>query len=141
MESLVSYLHSHEKALGVVRSADGRLHEFHRRGVVDLYDLLTSDPAFMKGGLLADRIIGRGAALLAAKGGIVAVYADLLSEPALEVLKEAGMSISYNQLVPHITNWAGDGMCFVEALTLDTSDLDEAYRRIGTFLETRRANL
>jgi len=65
----------------------------------------------------------------------------LLSEPALEVLKEAGMSISYNQLVPHITNWAGDGMCFVEALTLDTSDLDEAYRRIGTFLETRRANL
>jgi hypothetical protein len=141
MEDLKQYLHSSPAIHGVARSADGQLREFHRKGVVDLYDLITNEPSFLAGGQLADRIIGRGAALLAVKGGVACVHADLISEPALEVLTNALVPLSYDRLVPHIINWTGDGMCLVEALTLDTNDLDEAYRRIGEFLQPRRATL
>lgn len=137
MLSLISLLHSTPDLCGVARSADGRIVDFHRKGVVDLYTLVTSDPAFLRGGQLADRVIGRGAALLAVKGEVTEVYADTLSEHALEILQKADVRYSYDKLVPHITNWAGDGMCLVEALTLEVSDPDVALPLIHDFLQER----
>ena len=141
MEDLIQQLHSSPAIHGLARSADGQMREFHRKGVVDLYDLITDEPSFLTGGQLADRIIGRGAALLAVKGGVASVHADLISEPALQVLTDAQVPLTYDRLVPHIINWTGDGMCLVEALTLDINDLDEAHRLIGVFLQPRRATL
>lgn len=141
MEELKHYLHSHDDVLGVARAADGRLSEFHRKGVIDLYDLVTNEPSFLAGGLLADRIVGRGAALLAVKGGVAQIHADLISEHALEVLKAANVVVTYDHIVPHIINWTGDGMCLVESLTLHIDDPEEAYLRIGEFLEPRRSSL
>jgi iron complex outermembrane receptor protein len=137
MTSLISLLHSTPDLCGVARSADGRIADFHRKGVVDLYTLVTTDPDFLSGGQLADRVIGRGAALLAVKGGVSEVYADTLSEHALEVLEKAGVKYTYGKLVPQITNWTGDGMCLVEALTLKVSDPDVALPLIHDFLQER----
>ena len=123
-----------EDVRGVVRSADGRLREFRRKGVIDLFQLLSDEPAFLQGASMADRVVGRGAALLMAKGGVKEVFAFVLSQPALDVLRQAGITISYDTLQPNIINRTGTDICPVEKLTADTTNPDEAFRLIGNFL-------
>ncbi len=134
MQNLISYLHSAPSILGVARSADGQLHEFHSKGIIDLYTLVTERPTFLRNGLLADEVIGRGAALLLVKAGAKEVWADMISEQALDVLKAAGIPTSYEKKVPYIINRTHTGMCPVEQLTQHITDPDEAYRQIGKFL-------
>ena len=81
-----------EDVRGVVRSADGRLREFRRQGVIDLFQLLSDEPAFLQGASMADRVVGRGAALLMVKGGVKEVFTFVLSQPALNVLRQAGIT-------------------------------------------------
>ena len=123
-----------EDVRGVVRSADGRLREFRRQGVIDLFQLLCDEPAFLQGASMADRVVGRGAALLMVKGGVKEVFAFVLSQPALDVLRQAGITINYDTLQPNIINRTGTDICPVEKLTADTTDADEAFRLIGNFL-------
>ena len=123
-----------EDVRGVVRSASGRLREFRRQGVIDLFQLLSDEPAFLQGASMADRVVGRGAALLMVKGGVKEVFAFVLSQPALDVLRQAGITISYDTLQPNIINRTGTDICPVEKLTADTTNPDEAFRLIGNFL-------
>ena len=123
-----------EDVRGVVRSASGRLREFRRKGVIDLFQLLSDEPAFLQGASMADRVVGRGAALLMVKGGVKEVFTFVLSQPALDVLRQAGITISYDTLQPNIINRTGTDICPVEKLTADTTNPDEAFRLIGNFL-------
>ena len=119
---------------GVVRSADGLLRIFHRQGVIDLFELLTNEPQLLEGACVADRVIGRGAALLMVKGGVREVFAYVMSEPALEVFRRAGIPTTYASLQPNIINRTGTDICPIEKLTAATTDPEEAYRLIGIFL-------
>ena len=42
---------------------DGEVHTYHGRGVADLYDLYTNEPGKLRGALVADKVIGKGAAV------------------------------------------------------------------------------
>ena len=119
---------------GIVRSVSGEIRKFERRGVADLFSLVTDEPDFLRGASVADRVIGRGAALLLVKGGAREVYARVISSGALEVLRSAGIETSFGEEVPNIINRTGTDICPVEKLTADTSSPDEAYERIKQFL-------
>ncbi|MBO4907284.1 MAG: DUF1893 domain-containing protein [Bacteroidaceae bacterium] len=134
MNNLKEYLHTHSSVLGVAQSANGKIHEFHSKGIIDLYTLITEQPSFLIGGMLADEVIGRGAALLLVKAQAKEVWADMISEPALEVLTAAGIPVSFDKAVPYIINRTQTGMCPVEKITQHVTDPDEAYRLIGQFL-------
>lgn len=128
-----------EDVRGVVRSADGRLKEFRRQGVADLFQLLTNEPGFLQGASMADRVVGRGAALLMVKGGVKEIFTFVLSQPALDVLRQAGITVTCDTLQPNIINRTGTDICPVEKLTADTNDPDEAFRRIGEFLNQKKS--
>lgn len=119
---------------GAVMSAQGEVREFNRKGVIDLFTLVTEEPDFLRGGKIADRVIGKGAALLLLKACIAEVFAYVISEPALEVLQRNGVKVSYITLQPNIINRTGDGICPVEMLTANISSPDEAYLKIKEFL-------
>ena len=125
-----------ESCRGVVRSVQGELRTFSRRGVADLFSLVADEPDFLRGASVADRVIGRGAALLLVKGGAREVYAQVISSGALEVLRSAGIETSFGEEVPNIINRTGTDICPVEKLTADTSSPDEAYERIKQFLDS-----
>lgn len=134
MEKLKSLL-QREEVRGVVRAADGEIREFHRQGVIDLFTLLTEEPQVLNGAQIADRVIGRGAALLMVKGGVQEVFAYVISESALDVFRQAGIPVTYATLQPNIINRTGTDICPVEKLTASTTDPDEAYERIKNFLK------
>ena len=133
IENLTHYLHTHA-CRGVTCSADGTLSEFHRRGVADLMTLLADTPALLQGALVADKVIGKGAALLMVYGGVSEVWADVISDSAAQVLQEAGIPCAFGQRVPYIINRQGDGMCPIEALMHDIDTPPEAYVAIRCFL-------
>ena len=134
MNELKHYLDK-EGVLGVVRSVAGDIRLFRRRGVIDLYTLLANEPAFMRRGSMADKVIGRGAALLLVKGGIAEVYARVISSSALDVLRSSHVSVTFDMEVEHIINRDATGICPVEKLTSHISDPEEAYSLIGDFLQ------
>lgn len=62
----------------------------------------------------ADRVVGKGAALLYARLGVRAVYAETMSEAGLAALRANGIEASYGTLVPVILNRSHTGVCPIE---------------------------
>lgn len=88
---------------------------FTRRGVADLHALLKSDPALLRGALVADRVIGLGAAALMAAAGVAAYTTPVASGAAVEFLSQAGIPGVVDSVVPAIINRAGTGPCPLES--------------------------
>lgn len=135
MNELIELIRNDE-CRGAVKCADGSVHKFMHRGVIDLYRLVVDSGIDISGGAAADRVIGRGAALLLVKARVKCVYAFMISAGAKEVLFSNGMEVECEKVVDYIVNRTGDGMCPVEKLTLHTDDPDEAVMLIGSFLES-----
>ncbi len=71
--------------------------------------------AGMTGAVLADRILGRSAVLVAVWARIRACHGETISEGALQEVQRQGLAFSYGQRVPLILNRSGTGMCPFEA--------------------------
>ena len=124
----------HDDVRGVVRSFTGEVIEFHHPGVKDLFNLIATQPHVLEGAYVADRVIGRGAALLLVYGHVRRVFAKLISEPALKVLQEAKILGDYDKVVSNIINREGTDVCPVEKLTTNINDPIVAFDRINDFL-------
>ncbi len=109
----------------------------YRRGVKDLHDLLTLSPEKLRDALVADKIIGKGAAALMVLGGVSRVYAGVISEPALAMLTSAGIPVTYGRRVANIINREGTGICPVETLCLDCASAADCLPLIEQFLSTK----
>lgn len=107
---------------------------FHQRGVKDLYSLLGDEAEPLRGALVADKVVGKGAAALMVAGGVEWVWADVVSEGALELFERYGVEVEYGERVAHIINRAGDGMCPVERLCLGLSTIEECRLEIERFI-------
>ena len=111
---------------------------FTQRGVADLYQLLATDATFLLNSSIADKVVGKGAAALMVIGGVAEVYADVISAPALTLLKESGVAVSYAEVVEGIRNRAGTDMCPVEKRCLPLKNVDEMVEEIRDFLMQMR---
>ncbi len=107
-----------------------------KRGVAPVVELLETDPDMLKGAYVADKVIGKAAALLLIKGGIKTLYTDVISEKAIKVLENYGkISVSYKTKVPYIVNRTKDGMCPMEKATYDIEEPEEAFKVIKATME------
>ena len=132
MKALVETLHEGNHSL--VISKDEIL-KFDGRGVSDLFRLLHEEPDVLEGSLLADKVVGKGAAALMALGKVKEVYADVISQPAFALLEQEGIRVSYGKLVPHIINRAGTGMCPVETRCQPCNTPAECLEEIKAFFK------
>ena len=108
---------------------NGKEYSSKQRGVRPLIDFLQSGESF-SGGFAADKTIGAGAAHLYALLKVQAVWAKVISQSALQILKENGISVSYEELVPHIINRQGNGICPIEQTVYEMKSSAEAYEKI-----------
>lgn len=82
------------------------------------------------GASVADRIVGRAAALLCVYCSVKAAYAIVLSEGGKKVLEENDVAFKFENLVPTILNRQKTGACPFERLVSAVSDAEEAYERL-----------
>ena len=78
----------------------------------------------------ADKVVGRATAFLYVLLDVAAVYADVISIPAREVLLAHGIAVEHTVLVPHIVNRTRDGICPFEEAVLPIDTPTDAYLAI-----------
>jgi len=119
-----------EKLSLVVITRNGESHLSRERGVMPLVTLIDSLGDGLRGAVLADKVVGRAAALMAVPAGFVRVHALVMSEPARRVLAAHGIPATWDRLVPGIRNRNDDGPCPMEALTMEIEDPSKALKQI-----------
>lgn len=119
----------------VIVGPDGGVTTGHRRGVRDMYEWLTGCPEVLCGAVVADKVVGKGAAALMVVGGVAGLYARVISRPALELLRGVeGMRVRYDVVTEGVINHAGTGPCPVERMCRDIATAGECVGPIGEFL-------
>lgn len=135
-QQLIDRLHA-EGCSCVIHNDDNTL-LFHKRGVQDLHQLLRTSPDTLRGAMIADKVVGKGAAVLMTAGGVRWVYADVISQSALEFLLTHNIEAEYGRVVPNIINRAGTDICPVEKLCMQCDNIEDALTLIDEFIEKMR---
>ena len=137
IDDLIHTLHS-EKLSCVIMQSNGTIVKCHRRGVIDLYELLRDTPSVLDGATIADKVVGRGAAALMVLGGVTRMHADVMSRPAYELLQAAKVEVDCPTLVPHIINRTGTGWCPLETASRDLHTPQEILPVIRDFINLQK---
>ena len=87
---------------------------FSGRGVKDLLRVLEEEPQVLNGAKIADKVVGKAAAALMVLGKVREVYAELISTPAVELLRKYGVAVSFGNETDHIMNRDETGWCPME---------------------------
>ncbi|MBO4567444.1 MAG: DUF1893 domain-containing protein [Bacteroidales bacterium] len=114
----------------IVVVSNGEVFTSQERGVKPLLLLLKEKKELLKGASVADKVIGKAAALLMALGEIKEVHTLIISEPALQVFENHKIKYFYDKKVDRIVNRTGDGLCPMESLCLDIDNPQEALTKI-----------
>ena len=115
--------------------ADGRFITSEKKGIVPMMALLQADEACLRGACVADRVIGRAAALLMEKAGVAAAYGEVISSYAKKAFLRSGICFSYEKETAYIINRTQTGMCPMEEAVLEITDAQEAYIALQRKLE------
>ncbi len=118
----------------LVVACGNEVRTFDGRGVSDLLRLLEEKSALLPGASVADKVVGKAAAALMALGKVREVYAEVISQPAFDLLTANGIQASYGALVPHIINRAGTGLCPLETRCMDCAPPSDCLVRIKEFV-------
>ena len=105
------------------------------RGVKPLVRWLT-EKAAVQGFYAADKVVGKGAAALMIAGGVKTVYADVISEPAVELFDQYSINVEYDKKVINIINRQGDGICPVEQRCTKCDTIEECLQEIDDFVKS-----
>lgn len=132
MKELIEMLHKGDYSCVVRNGSEVRT--FTRPGVADLYSLLKGDAAFLKGAMVADKVIGKAAAALVVLGGVKELYAEVISLSALMLIRDAGIEVDFSVVVPYIRNRTGDDWCPLEMLCYKVKKAGDILPLIDSFL-------
>lgn len=89
---------------------------------------LRKEQSAFENGVIADKVVGKAAALMAILGGAKAVYGQVLSESAENILKKYKIAYAYDQKVPYIENRTKTGQCPLEEAVNLVDDPKEAFK-------------
>jgi len=112
----------------VLRTADGTLLTSDAHGILPPLRWLREDPGLLRGADVADRVIGKAAALLFAHGGVRSIWAARMSEAARDFLQTTGIVFDCGELVPAILNRDGTGLCPMEQRAMGIDEPGEAFK-------------
>lgn len=101
--------------------------------VIDLYE-----QGVLKDAFVADKIIGKAAAMIMVLGGVKEVYGKVMSRAGKEFLESRGVKVSYGQCIDMISNRAGNGICPMERTVMEIEEPAEALAALKETLATLR---
>jgi hypothetical protein len=104
------------------------------KGVRSLFEAIDKNREEIAGSSIADRVIGKAAAMLCVYGRVKAVYTPVASESAIEILRNNSIHAEAEKLVPFILNANRTDMCPVEKLTSGLDLPEQVVNTIRKFL-------
>lgn len=128
-----------EKKYSFVAAKGGVTYTSFERGVspiMKIYDLGFDVHGFAA----ADKVVGKGAAMIYILLGVGDVHAGVMSRAAKNTLDAAGINNSCDELVERIINRTGDGLCPIESSVIDEDDPERGIIIIKSALEKLKEN-
>ena len=125
LESAKEQLHNNNFSIVIVGEND--VYTSTKHGVAPLLEILDGGDDVIKNSFVADKVVGKAAALLMVKGGVKEVYADIISSHALDVFEKYKIKTYYGNLVEYIINRDKTGMCPMEKAVLEVDEPNTAY--------------
>jgi hypothetical protein len=130
LETAKRYLR--EKGYSLVIAKAGRIVFATRQsgvsGFLRAIDKFSKDD--LVGSSVADRVVGRAAAMLCLYCAVKAVYAVVLSEGGKELLEKNRVPFQFESLVPNILNRQKTGTCPFEQMVSAIPNAEEAYEKL-----------
>lgn len=108
------------------------------RGVMPMLGFLR-EGRDLSGFCAADRVVGRAAAMLFAKAGVRAVFAEVMSDGAVALLAAHGIDASCDVRTAAIENRQKTGPCPMESAVAGIEDIDAGIAAIRRRAEELRA--
>lgn len=99
-----------------------------QRGIAPVVRWLDEDADCLRGAYIADRVVGKAAALLFAYAGVAGVYAQVISQLAVSTLKLHAIPYQAGRVVDYIDNRDKTGRCPMETRSLSMQSPEEAFR-------------
>ncbi|MDU4026311.1 MULTISPECIES: DUF1893 domain-containing protein [Anaerococcus] len=101
-----------------------------KNGLLPILDLYNNDKSILESAIVADKVIGKAAALILKEANIKELYAKLISENAIELLDKTNIKYKYNKKVREIRNRDNTDICPMEELALESNNADELIKKI-----------
>ncbi len=130
LDDLVNTL-KEEELKCVAADEKGIVYASRQRGIAPmlaLYDMVKAGKCAPT--VLADRVFGRGAVMMAKLCGVKEIWAQVASGKAIDCANGFGITLNAETVVPRIQNRAGDGFCPIESAVEGIEDPEAAYRAI-----------
>jgi flavin-dependent dehydrogenase len=108
------------------------------KGLIQAIEKLDKD---LEGSAIADKVIGRAAALLLSYSHVKEAYATTLSVEGLKMLKENNIIVEYDKLVPIILDSKRKAICPFEKFSLTIKSPEQAFKYLKEFAENPRKNI
>ncbi len=108
---------------------------FRQNGILDLYDLNQRESEFLNGALIADKIIGKGAAALIVKGKFQEVRTHAITNAALKLLEDNSIKVTFDETIDHIDNRTKTDWCPLEKRLKEANSVEECYPIIDGFVK------
>lgn len=124
-----STLFENEYSIVVVKENE-IIYKSESKGLQSLISLYKNNEDTLENSSIADKVIGRAAALILVDANIKEVYADLISQNAIDILDKSDIPYEYKTQVKEIKNRDNTGMCPMEELSLKCVSADELIEKI-----------
>ena len=108
------------------------------RGIAPMMKLIAAGTD-LQGYSAADLIVGKAAAMLFVKAGIISVFGKVMSVPALDYLKQHDIHAEYDTLTERIINRLGTDICPMEKTVAEISDAEQGYEALKQKLAELRS--
>lgn len=99
------------------------------RGITPMMCFI-ADGKDLMGYSAADVIVGKAAAMLFVKAGIVCVHGRVMSEKGKDYLESSGISCTYNTLTDKIISRQGTDICPMEMTVANIDDAEKGYKAL-----------
>ncbi|MDK2901292.1 hypothetical protein H0A61_02676 [Koleobacter methoxysyntrophicus] len=124
-----------DSSLSVVLVKDGKiLAKRTEKGIIPILSIIEDMKTKLDGASIADKVLGKAAAVLSYNAGIKHFFAKVISERALKYLEQKGAYVEKGKVVQYILNREQTDLCPIEKLTGDSEDPVELTRKIRAFL-------
>ena len=126
-----------EKNLTLVIAKNGKIiFQSSLHGIVSLLNAIESLGRNLEEAAVADKVVGKAAALLCAFSRVKSVFALTLSIEGRKTLEESGIIYEFENLVPKILDKSGKDMCPFEKFSLGIENPKEAYFKLKKFADS-----
>lgn len=105
------------------------------KGIKPMFKLAKEMEELSKNASIADKVIGRGAALISTYLNIYEVYGEVISKGAIELLKKENINFTCDITCDYIENRDKTGLCPIETISLGISDPNLFLFKVEEFLK------